>query len=275
MSSNSLSGESDIQNFSARTDLGTPTDPTEAIVPVLAQDLNTGHFRFVGTAFFIIVNGLIVTAKHVLDDVRQHGRVIGPIGVIHFVGNNTYYFRNIKKSYEYPNSDVALALLDQPTHKITGAPLLNKVLTLSLCGATSGDRVFTYTYPKTSIDINVQKQVLRITSSIYEGTLIREFPDGRDSTMLPNPCWQTDIHIHGGASGGPVFNDKGHVIGVNSTSFQNDPSCSFISTLSHIKNLRISGVSVPEKNMTDPTIRELLDSGLISKVDNKGLKRQC
>lgn len=258
-----LSGESDIRKFIAKTNQGVFVDPTEAIVPVILQHLESGQFKFVGTAFFIMMNGLIVTAKHVLDEVRENGQVFGPIGIIQFFGKNKYCMRNIKKSYEYPNSDVALALLDQPKHKITGKPILNKVLSLSLSGANTGDSVFTYAYPKTLVEVENKKHIFRIASSIYEGRLIAEFPDGRDSALLPNPCWQTDIHIHGGASGGPVFNKDGHVIGINSTSFSSDPSCSFISTLSHIQNLRMQGISFSNSNLVDPTVRELIDAGLI------------
>ncbi|GMQ79288.1 MAG: hypothetical protein BMS9Abin02_1863 [Anaerolineae bacterium] len=273
MDTKSLSGESDIRSFSVRSDVGAHADPNQAIAPVVAQDLEGGQFRFVGTAFFIMVNGLIVTAKHILDDVREDGKVVGPIGIIHFIGKNTFYIRNIKKSYEYPNSDVTLALLDQPRHKVTGEPLLNKVLTLNLYEANTGDRVFTYAYPKTSVDIKEKQHVFRIVPSIYEGTLVTEFPEGRDSTMLPNPCWKTDMHIHGGASGGPVFNENGHVIGINSTSFPVDPSCSFISTLNHIQNLRVQEVSVPDKKLSNPTVRELIDAGLISTADNKSFEK--
>jgi len=33
-------------------------------------------------------------------------------------------------------------------------------------------------------------------------------------------CIQTNMQIKGGASGGPVFNDEGYVIGINSTGFE-------------------------------------------------------
>jgi len=273
MKPKSLSGESTIKRFTTKSDDGTVADPTEAIVPVIAQDVSSQVFRFIGTAFCITTNGLIVTAKHVLDDVRQDGDVIGPIGVVHFMGNNSYIIRNIKNSYGYPNSDVAVALLDQPRHHITGEPLLNKVLTITMNQSTPGDLIHTYAYPKTRVESNGRKHKFLIAPSVYEGVLVKEFPDGRDATMLPNPCWQTRMHIHGGSSGGPVFNASGHAIGTNCTSLSIDPGCSFISTLAHIQNLKISNISVAGKKEVGFTVRELMSMGLISTADNQASKR--
>jgi hypothetical protein len=40
-----------------------------------------------------------------------------------------------------------------------------------------------------------------------------------DRVMLPFPCIQTDVPIHGGNSGGPLFDIRGRICAVHCTSF--------------------------------------------------------
>lgn len=239
-----LAGEINNKGYRAVTDTGKIAKLSEAVAPILAQDIENYQFRFVGTGFFIGCEGLMITAKHVLDDVRPGGEVIGPIGVCHMMEDDKFYLRNIKRSFEYPNSDITIVVLDQPKHKVTGETLKNKVVTLSFDDCRAGDDVCTFAYPKSVVQSDGEKHLMKFSPAFFEGKLVKEYPDGRDKTMLPNPCWQTDMHIHGGASGGPVFNSQGHVVGINSTSFTVDTSCSFISTIYHIMNLKIRNISV-------------------------------
>jgi hypothetical protein len=172
--------------------------------------------------------------------------------------------RNIKQSFEYPNSDVAIVVLDQPKHKVTGKTLKNKIVTLSFDDCQVGDNICTFAYPKSVVESNGKKHLMEFSPAFFEGKLVKEYPRGRDKTILPNPCWQADMHIHSGASGGPVFNSQGHVVGINSTSINGDTSCSFISTIHHIMNLKIRNVSVNSSQAKDYTFKELIKMGVIS-----------
>ena len=259
-----LAGEINDKKYHAVTDAGKVVKLSEAVVPILAQDIDNCQFRFVGTGFFIGCEGLMITAKHVLDDVRPAGKVIGPLGVCHMIEDNKFYMRNIKQSFEYPNSDVTIVVLDQPKHKVTGRTLKNKVVKLSLDDCQVGDDICTFAYPKSVVKSDGIKHLMEFSPAFFEGKLVKEFPRGRDTTMLPNPCWQTDMHIHSGASGGPVFNSHGHVLGINSTSSTVDTSCSFISTIYHVMNLKIRNISVNSSPAKDYTFEELIKMGVIS-----------
>lgn len=259
-----LVGEIDGNKYRVTTDAGKIAKLSEAVVPVLAQDIDNHQFRFVGTGFFISQEGLMITAKHVLDAVRPEGKVIGPIGVCHMTEDDKYFMRNIKQSFEYPNSDVVVVVLDQPRHKVTGEILRNKIVTLSFDDCHVGDDICTFAYPNSVVESSDKNYIMEFSPAFFEGKLITEYPSGRDKTMLPNPCWQTDMHIHGGASGGPVFNSQGHVIGINSTSLTDDTSCSFISTIYHIMNLMIRNISVNSSPVKNYTLKELIKMGVIS-----------
>ena len=41
---------------------------------------------------------------------------------------------------------------------------------------------------------------------------------------MPSPCVEVDMETLGGMSGGPVFNEEGHLVGVVSSSFDGGPS---------------------------------------------------
>lgn len=259
-----LPGEAIANKYCAFTDTGKAVKPSEAIAPIIAQDLKSNQFRIIGTGFFVGHQGIMVTAKHVLDDVRPNGKVNGPIGVCHMLENDTYILRNIKQSFEYPDSDVAVVVLDQPKHKQTGHILTNKAVHLSFNDCSIGDDVCTFAYPKSVVQSDGVKHIMHFSSTFFEGKLVKEFPNGRDKGMLPNPCWQTNMHIHGGASGGPVFNKQGHVIGINSTSLTIDTSCSFISTISHIRDLSIRNISLNGSKAKDYSFEQLIKLGVIS-----------
>lgn len=72
------------------------------------------------------------------------------------------------------------------------------------------------------------------------GEIIEHLPGG--TPMLRNSCYQTNLSVRGGASGGPVIDQKtGHVIGINSTSFNlsEPPEISFISDIREIFKIPI------------------------------------
>lgn len=50
------------------------------------------------------------------------------------------------------------------------------------------------------------------------GQVTAIYPEGRDRLLLPFPCFEFVADVRGGMSGGPVFNDRGHLVGVVSTS---------------------------------------------------------
>lgn len=48
---------------------------------------------------------------------------------------------------------------------------------------------------------------------------LRGYPHGRDRVMLPWPVLEVDCPTWGGMSGGPVFDEHGHLIGLLCSSF--------------------------------------------------------
>lgn len=56
------------------------------------------------------------------------------------------------------------------------------------------------------------------------GIVTNRFPTGRDVSMLPWPTLEVDCPSLGGMSGGPVFDSRGMLVGLLSSSFDEGPS---------------------------------------------------
>src|SRR3989338_4357654 len=103
-----LSGNRDPKEFSCKAPDGSSISPDRAIVPVFRQNPITQDFALVGTAFFIAQYGLIMSAKHVLKDViDKNNQCVAAIGVCHFLEDNKYLLRTIRRGYWQDDSDIA------------------------------------------------------------------------------------------------------------------------------------------------------------------------
>jgi hypothetical protein len=60
---------------------------------------------------------------------------------------------------------------------------------------------------------------LSFQSRVGFGHLTEIFKEARDRVLLPFPCFQSDLPLYGANSGGPVFDKKGRICGINCTSF--------------------------------------------------------
>ncbi len=207
----------------------------EAIIPILKQSAS-GKFRLIGTGFLIAKYGIFVTAKHVLMDVfNQKGEQTEAIGVFQFLGNNQYLIRKIERCSSNSKSDVTVGVLQQVHHKVTGKVLENKIVKLTTSQQPIGSPVITFAYPESQINHSKNKQVINFRPNFYEGNIEEYHPRRRDNVMLPFPCYRSTMRILGGASGGPVFNERGQVFGVNCTGVAgSDKSLSYFVRINEI-----------------------------------------
>ena len=214
----------------------------EAVFPILRQ-LSSGEWQLIGTGFFITTNGIFATEKHVLMDVLDRGRQINPIALIQFLPQDKYLLRPIIRCATHEFADVAIGVAARGRNVNDGKELLNKCLILS---TRSTRYVCTYAYPKIIVKIEPQKQELHFYPTFYGGQLEDYYPNGRDKVILLGPCYRTSIIIHGGASGGPVFNHKGRVFGINSTGIDTKDPVSFISRINELLPLPVTRSVFPE-----------------------------
>jgi hypothetical protein len=236
------------------------------IIKALYYPDGTEDHKIVGTGFFLDSNGRFLSARHVF---YNRNRLILDLGLtldagltldlglaldiedaegialycVHSVNaNRKMVARRIDVSSIIPRRDtdivagfVEMKQFGKGDNSITEAELRN---TAHINYATTtdipvGTEIWTVAFPLTKVPrlenggFNVDLQ-----SVMYRGRITKHYPEGRDRVMLPGPCYETDMEIKGGSSGGPVFisGSSGFVFGVNSTGME--PHC-----FSHVTSL--------------------------------------
>jgi hypothetical protein len=236
------------------------------IIKALYYPDGTEVHKIVGTGFFLDSNGHFLSARHVfynrnrltldLGLTLKPGLTFDPglaldiedaegiaLYCVHSVNvNRKMVARRIDVSSIIPRRDtdivagfVEMKQFGKGDSSITEAELrttahINRATNMDI---PVGTEIWTVAFPLTKVTrlenggFNVDLQ-----SDMYRGRITKPYPEGRDSVMLPGPCYETDMEIKGGSSGGPVFisGSSGFVFGVNSTGME--PHC-----FSHVASL--------------------------------------
>jgi hypothetical protein len=231
--------------FNVHGEDGTAVDPSSAIFPILRSP--QGELPVVvGTGFYIAHQGLFATARHVLEecfDTQREPTI--PLTIVHrFPAENRIVFRPVTRAFLHNSSDIAVGMAAPMRHGATGDDLWASSLVLSSKAVEVGCAVTTYAYPNAiTIGDESDEHRIYVNPLFYAGEVVQCFPEGRDRIMMPGPCYQTSMHLHGGASGGPVFDSRtGRVCGINSTSFADATDVSFISMINGLLEIDICGV---------------------------------
>lgn len=169
-----------------------------AVVTVVAQiedpDLPEDYRNFIGTGFILNSDGLIATNYHVIADADQLTVILSD--------GRELRAEEINSDQE---SDLAIIALEEKTE-------LPGIVSL-------GD----------SSTIEVGSQVVAIGSPVsrdFAGTVTSGILSGKDRKVFIDETeisyLQTDAAINEGNSGGPLFNEKGEVVGINTAKLSED-----------------------------------------------------
>lgn len=239
-----LGGEAPADRFGFNTGEGEKVDGSGAIFPIIKVEF-TGEMDFLGTGFFIANNGLFVTARHVIEAVfdPKSNQPRSGISIIHLPGDGTYFIRPILRGGLHRIEDLAVGVVAPMIRNSDGAPLKNKILNLNLNDVAIGSHVMTFAYPRSKRFEMETGQAFNAVSNFYDGRIIEHFPKGRDRIMLPGACYRTDMAIHHGASGGPVFSSDGRVFALNSTGYDGTQD-SYVSSIGGVLDLEIDDIGL-------------------------------
>jgi V8-like Glu-specific endopeptidase len=165
--------------------------------------------------------GLALCAAHVLNDQGYLDKSVA--GNATFVASaptpDGLLLWTILRVATVPGSDLAVLSMqltsDYPKSRhfnhasiTTRMPAIGDVLTVTGLSAVRRTEVRTATM---QIDL---------VTGCAKGKVIDRYPDGRDKTMLPGPCLAVECKARGGMSGGPVFDSRGFLVGVVSSSYE-------------------------------------------------------
>jgi len=185
-----------------------------------------GRFHVCGSGTMIAL-GVILTATHVLDEMEGGA----PLAWAYLPNGRLRLWVPVRRAnYSITVESPLPTAPDQvETHDIS----------LIACELISPPEIdFPIRIARASVDVpklgarlwavghrrvnSIEQEMPEVALFASSGLVTEVYPSRRDK-MLPNPCVEADMTTIGGMSGGPVYDERGHVVGVVSTSMQGAP----------------------------------------------------
>ena len=225
----------------------------QGIFPILVFQKSIQRFKCIGTTFFINGLGVFLTARHVFDDELIDDNMIF---VTQNLSNNRSVNRVVTNLCIHPTADIAVGLVGIARDLLTAKEVPYEIAPncrLSFKSLENGTQLMGFGYPRANEITNANLTTFEFRGRWADGIVEDFHPDGL--SKLKNKCYQTNMVIDSGCSGGPVFKD-GWVVGINSTSFDvsgDDTPVSFITPVEYSLGLQlpIDGRLMPVKEMVE------------------------
>lgn len=260
-----LEGTDDNTFYQITDDSGSVLDDaTRMVVPLFSYPTKPGDpVRMLGTGFFIAPR-LIATAKHVVDEVLDRTAPDGIVRqksalmtMVRRSNSSAFEERRIHIVSTVDGCDVAVCQVDAGSKCEKSAPI-------RVSKAEVGETVFTFAFPNTEIVHRDGKNILVTNPAFYRGEVVEFFPEGRDKYLLSWPLYHVDFYMHPGASGGPVFDRSGFVIGINCASMEPERNIAYVTDIENVKHAVVRQVSSEDQSLIDMTIGGMIDKGYIN-----------
>ena len=225
----------------------------QGIFPIMVFQSDHQKFRSIGTSFFINGKGVFVTARHVFENELHNDMIF----VMQHLSDNRTVNRVITNLCLHPNADIAVGLVGKALDPMTAKEVKYEIAPnwrISFKKIENGSKLMSFGYPRANEITNANLTTFEFRGRWAEGSVNDFHPDG--ISRLKNKCYQANMAIDSGCSGGPVFND-GWVVGINSTSFDISPEetpLSFITPIDYVLDLQINF----ENKLT--SIKELINA---------------
>lgn len=229
----------------------------------------------IGTGFFVVKNGGFATAKHVaLEAQRSMSKTENSVGLVYILSNGLSVFRPVWKFAIHPTADLAFGIPHEIIDNETGAAFQSKILSLEPGTPGIGAAISTWAYPLHQKSISDEgDDVLHLQPDFYNGILSELYDARGPSAKLNVPYYLTNIHLHGGSSGGPVFNERGHVFGIASCSYEGAEDVAFVTPIDPFFEIEIPGVDLRDGlGKRSLAVGELARLGQIAMWNSPNLK---
>ena len=205
--------------------------PTQmAVMPVVA--MKGDYLRAVGTCFAISSQGLVLTARHVIEEALEidaEGGMADPdmgIGALYAAetgeDNKLGGLLPARKLHFTNDLDIALMQLNLPIVRATGKPLCMPALRLGTRIPQLGEQCagIGYHAMEWQRGTGIHTHHVKQKYAASQGHVREVHLDRRDGLLMKFPCFQTDCRFVGGMSGGPVIESRnGAVVGVICSGF--------------------------------------------------------
>ncbi len=180
------------------------SDRARDAIVVVATELETEKSVIVGTGFFITADGHFVTNHHVLSR-RNEGKV-----VIRSVRGNSYALKAVVA--ESLEADLCVGVVERPWYEELPHLLLNHA------APTRGDVLTAVGFPRAEVGPPKRIAIAGAVGSV-NGCKVQKMHNRAFQRLVCPGDYSfilCQIPVRLGMSGGPLFNDRSEVVGVNS-----------------------------------------------------------
>lgn len=177
-----------------------------------------------GTAV-IVAPGLAMTAKHVLTlgHIKAHGEKplqgnselsfsMQAIQIQNTSGGVKGAIWNILKIYGSASTDIAF--LELTPFSEEAAKYKWRIPKMNLKPPEVGARIVGFGYSKHQIASKESEVEWSLEGTTIVGEVKNVYREKRDAAMLNFPCFETNVKFTDGMSGGPIFDNEGHLCGL-------------------------------------------------------------
>ena len=249
---------------------GTEIAPTLGVVPIL-RELEVGKLQVIGTGFYITAYGLFLSARHVFDHIIEADDPSGQtLRIFHFNGEGRIHIRHVTEIVIADQADIALGQADNFLAKYPDDPLLNVRAKLTLEIPKPAAELAAFAYPRNKLlDFTDKSEPVPIIAGRFDGEFVCvEDPPKYDEHKVET--YQTTVPIEGGASGCPIFDTTGRVVGVARSSMDfkggehEGAITSFVTPLRHCLHLALENLLLPERILEFRQIPDNRRSGALT-----------
>lgn len=233
----------------------------------------------IGTATWV-AGHLVLTARHNIEHIvknfgaRKDGSIEDyAVRLYQVLPNCDYAVWQVFSIWCAEDSDLALMHVGLWGHTGETPPDPAFSLRMSIGQCKLGDKVAGFGFHSitartsqnadgsTHLDVNDVPQATT-------GVITDLFPDGRDRSMLPFPCFAVNARFDAGMSGGPIFSEKGRLIGVIVATLPGEgdtPHTSYVATLEPLLNMRIDAKQTGKPRPVAPyPVLDLVRDGILA-----------
>lgn len=193
--------------------------------------------KWSGTGFFLSKNGYIITNHHVIDGAKS-------IRVTSVNGNNSKTY-NAKVEVSDKQNDLAIIRITDYFSAINTIPY-----TFKFSVSNIGESCWVLGYPL----IQTMGEDIKLTNGIISSK------SGFDGNIAQ---YQISAPVQPGNSGGPVFDEKGNLIGIIQAKHGAAENASYAIKASYIRNL----VDMLASSITYPSVNQLAGKSLPKQVE--------
>lgn len=255
------------ERFYAQKGNGEKINPGDGIVPIMRRR-GKDIYDIIGTGFYVTRYGLFVTANHVMQElIDEKSNTLGIGYLVHLGSDSQIHLRRILVSNCNKSSDIAICQADNYIEKYPQGPLMNMRPRVSFKVPTSGSPLVTYAYPENELlKFNDPETLPTIRGDYFSGKFLR-YVNTQENPMMPCAYYETSIEVRSGASGGPVFDSSGGIVGINCRGWdfggisRNKENLSYIIPIAEALPITVSNSQIPSGSWENRQLPR-------SKIDN-------